>query len=180
MTRKLSTKEILKNNLDRKSPLRNERIVLWVHNIRSMHNIGSIFRSADAFGVEHILLSGYSPTPPRAEITKTAIGAEDYVDWTYYDDAESAIEWLKSNDFELLGLEQTDNSLPLPEFKLSTTTKYCLVLGNEVSGIDDSILPHLKHCVEIPQFGQKHSLNVSVAAGVLLYSVLQKLWSDYE
>ena len=180
MTKKLSTKEILRNNLNRHSPLKNGNVVVWAHNIRSMHNIGSIFRSADAFGISHIILSGYSPTPPRPEISKTAIGAEEFVDWTYSEEPEEVILKLNNEGYEFIGLEQTDNSTLLPNYKFSPEKKYCLVLGNEVSGIDDSILPHLEACVEIPQYGHKHSLNVSVAAGVLLYAVVQKLWSDFE
>ena len=170
--KKLSTKEILQQNLERNSPLR-ETFILWLHDIRSLHNVGAAFRSADAFGIKELWLSGFTPTPPRAEITKTAIGAEENVEWKKIESPAEAADALKSKGYQIIGLEQTTTSSLLHEYKLPTE-KICLVLGNEVTGIDDVLIPHLDASVEIPQFGMKHSLNVSVAGGVALYAFFEK------
>ncbi|MGN8226565.1 RNA methyltransferase [Gracilimonas sp. BCB1] len=173
---KLTTKEILKENLSRKAPKKLTNLKVLVHNIRSLHNVGSIFRSADAFGVSEIILCGYSPTPPRPEINKTAIGAEEFVNWSYMEEGTKAIQKLKKQGYCIAGLEQTTDSIALPDFDPKSHDKICIVLGNEVTGIDDELLPHIDQFIAIPQFGQKHSLNVSVAAGVVLYAMLEKLW----
>lgn len=138
--------------------------------------MGAAFRNADAFGVHKLYLSGYTPVPPRPEISKTAIGAEEHVAWESITDIEIEIERLKSNGYQLVGLEQTMESTLLSEYH-PDTGKICLILGNEVTGIDSQLIPHLHCAVEIPQFGMKHSLNVSVASGVALYSFTQKLQS---
>ncbi|CAN5243673.1 RNA methyltransferase [soil metagenome] len=171
--RKRSTRKILKDNLNRTSPLR-DHFILWLHNIRSLHNVGAAFRNADAFGVHKLLLSGFTPRPPRAEITKTAIGAEEHVIWEYTEDIVNEADILKKIGYQIVGLEQTDQSVMLPDYHCSDS-KICLVLGNEVTGIDSELLSMLDSAVEIPQFGMKHSLNVSVASGVALYGFLQKL-----
>jgi len=170
--KKLTTKEILQQNLERNSPLR-ENFILWLHDIRSLHNVGAAFRSADAFGIKELWLSGFTPTPPRAEITKTAIGAEESVEWKQIDSPAEAADVLKSDGYRIIGLEQTTTSELLHDYKLPTE-KICLVLGNEVTGIGDVLIPHLDASVEIPQFGMKHSLNVSVAGGVALYAFFEK------
>ena len=170
--KKLSTKEILQQNLERNSPLR-ENFILWLHDIRSLHNVGAAFRSADAFGIKELWLSGFTPTPPRPEITKTAIGAEENVEWKQIDSPAEAADALKSDGYKIIGLEQTTTSELLHDYKLPTE-KICLVLGNEVTGIGDVLIPHLDASVEIPQFGMKHSLNVSVAGGVALYAFFEK------
>jgi 23S rRNA (guanosine2251-2'-O)-methyltransferase len=169
--KKRSTKEILQQNLKRSSPLQNT-FILWLHDIRSLHNVGAAFRSADAFGIKEVLLSGYTPIPPRAEITKTAIGAEEHVDWKQIKDIKKTASELKSDGYTILGLEQTENSKMIHEY-IPDSPKICLVLGNEVTGISDDMLPSIDEAVEIPQFGMKHSLNVSVAAGVALYAFFQ-------
>ena len=174
---KLTTKEILEENLAREAPEKLSSVKVLVHNIRSLHNVGSIFRSADAFGISEILLSGYTATPPRDEINKTAIGAEEFVDWKHFETGTEALTMLKNDDYYIIGLEQTTNSTLLPELDISGAEKLCLVLGNEVTGIDEDILHLIDEFVAIPQFGHKHSLNVSVAAGVTLYSLLDKLWN---
>jgi tRNA G18 (ribose-2'-O)-methylase SpoU len=173
---KLTTKEILEENLAREAPAKLGSVKVLVHNIRSLHNVGSIFRSADAFGISEVILSGYSATPPRDEINKTAIGAEEFVEWSHYETGTEALTKLKEDGYHIIGLEQTTNSTPLPDLDISTSAKICLVLGNEVTGIDEDILHLIDEFVAIPQFGHKHSLNVSVAAGVTLYALLDKLW----
>lgn len=136
--------------------------------------MGAAFRNADAFGIMEIYLSGYTPRPPRPEITKTAIGAEEHVSWRSINNPSQKISGLKENGYQIIGLEQTDSSELLSEFK-PNTDKICLILGNEVTGIDTEIIPLLNTAVEIPQFGMKHSLNVSVACGVALYAFMLKL-----
>jgi tRNA G18 (ribose-2'-O)-methylase SpoU len=175
MPRKLSTREILEQNLSREKPYKHG-IIVWAHNIRSLHNIGAIFRSCDAFGIDEVILSGYSPTPDRPEVNKTAIGAEEYVSWRFEENWENVIQYLKSREIPLIALEQTEGSVALPVYQPPTDSSVCLLLGNEVSGVDEKILAHVQTCVEIPQYGHKHSLNVSVAAGILLYDLLCKSW----
>lgn len=176
MPQKLSTKEILQQNLSRPAPEAMQRVKVWLHNIRSMHNVGSVFRSSDAFGVSEILISGYTPAPPRPEITKTAIGAEEYVKWQQFDSAQTVLSYLRQHNYALIGVEQTNSSIYLPEFEASAYQNICLLLGNEVSGIENQLLDEVDAFVSIPQFGHKHSLNVSVATGVILYGLLEKFW----
>jgi 23S rRNA (guanosine2251-2'-O)-methyltransferase len=171
--KKLTTKQILLRNKERTSPLK-KSFILWLHNIRSLHNVGAAFRSADAFGTRELWLSGYTPVPPRPEITKTAIGAEEHVNWKQIDDELDAVNNLKVNGYVILGLEQTDSSVMIHDYK-PAGKPICLILGNEVTGIDKKLLPFLDTAIEIPQFGMKHSLNVSVAAGVALYAFFEKL-----
>lgn len=169
---KKTTRRILEDNLNRKKPENMRRLKIWLHNIRSMHNTGSAFRSCDAFGCGEILLSGYTPVPPRPEISKTALGAEKHVPWTQLDSVESHIKELKQRGYSVIGVEQTHESILLTEFKPLYDQPVCLLFGNEVSGIDEEILPLLDKCLEIPQFGQKHSLNISVTVGIVLYHML--------
>ncbi len=176
MPRKLTTKEILEENQAQSPPSKLSEVKVILHNIRSLHNVGSTFRSCDAFGVSELILSGYTPRPPRPEINKTAIGAEEFVKWSGSGNVEEMCESLKKRGYILVGLEQTTDSINLPDFDAKAYPKICLIMGNEVTGIDEDILPHIDVFISIPQFGQKHSLNVSVAAGVMLYALLEKLW----
>lgn len=176
MPRKLSTKEILEENLSQSPPKKLSEVKVVLHNIRSLHNVGSMFRSSDAFGISELLLSGYTPRPPRPEITKTAIGAEEYVSWSGWSDPIEMINTLKADGYTLIGMEQTSNSIPLPQLDAKSFERICIVMGNEITGIDDDMMPHIDAFISIPQFGNKHSLNVSVAAGVMLYALLEKLW----
>ncbi len=173
---KLSTKEILKKNLSRSTPGQLGKTKILLHNVRSMHNVGAAFRSAEAFGIQELLLSGFSPTPPRPEISKTAIGAEKHMDWKYLDSLSGQIQALKDDNFHFIGLEQTTNSTLLPDYSLPVNQKICLVFGNEVTGIDEELMSYIDDYVEIPQYGHKHSLNVSVTVGVALYAFLEKYW----
>lgn len=124
MLRKLSTKEILEENLAQKPPKGMEKVKVILHDIRSMHNVGSVFRSADAFGISEIILSGYSPTPPRDEITKTAIGAEEFVNWRYVEDVLNEIENLKTSGYRIIGLEQTNDSISMLDLNIEPDQKY--------------------------------------------------------
>lgn len=141
-----------------------------------MHNVGAAFRSADAFGIKEILLSGYTSTPPRAEISKTAIGAEKHVEWQKVENLKTKIATLRDSNYLILGLEQMTDSILLPDYDLQPDKKICLLFGNEVTGIDEDLIPYIDDFIEIPQYGHKHSLNVSVTVGVALYAFLQKYW----
>ena len=175
MTKKLTTKQILEGNLSQQPPKKLSEVKVILHNIRSLHNVGSVFRSSDAFGISELIISGYTATPPRPEINKTAIGAEESVKWQYVEHPTGIISDLKKDGYSILGMEQTDSSIPLNKLNVDNYANICIVMGNEVTGIDDDILPLMDEFVAIPQYGQKHSLNVSVAAAVMLYALLEKL-----
>jgi len=174
---KLSTKEILQQNLDRETPGQLNELKILLHNVRSMHNVGAAFRSADAFGIDEILISGFTPYPPRPEITKTAIGAEKHVQWRKMESLKADIGELKSEGYKMVGLEQTTESVLMPDYQIPSNKKICLVFGNEVTGVDENLLSYINDFVEIPQYGHKHSLNVSVTVGVALYAFLEKYWN---
>lgn len=176
MGTKLSTKDILARNKARSAPGGMKELMVLLHDVRSLHNVGAVFRNADAFGIDRILLSGVTPTPPRPEISKTAIGAEKFVDWQAVDNPLKTLKKL-SETHSIIGIEQTQDSTLLPDFPLPDQPA-CLVFGNEVTGIDEALLPVIDTFVEIPQFGNKHSLNISVAVGVVLYGFLQKYWGN--
>lgn len=173
---KLSAKEILDQNSARKAPGKMQQLVILLHDVRSMYNVGAAFRNADAFGIRKIYLSGFTPAPPRPEITKTAIGAEEFVSWSKVKDVTEQLRDLKRQEYQIIGLEQTDRSIPLTDYQPPGRKKVCLVFGNEVTGLHEEILPAIDQFVEIPQYGHKHSLNVSVTVGVALYAFLQKYW----
>lgn len=166
---KKTTREILSCNKERMTPEGMRHLKIWLHDIRSLHNTGSTFRSCDAFGAGELLLSGYTPLPPRPEITKTALGAEEHVHWKYINKPSEYILELKQEGYLIAGIEQVHNSIVLNHFNPKPDQKICLIFGNEVTGIDSSLLPLLDFCLEIPQFGMKHSLNISVTVGIVLY-----------
>jgi 23S rRNA (guanosine2251-2'-O)-methyltransferase len=171
---KLSAREIHAKNKNRNAPSVISSTLIWVHNIRSMHNIGSMFRTADAFAVSGLIMSGYSPAPPRQEISKTALGADETVAWSYFESWETALSYLKQYQYTIIGLEQTDQSVLISDLNITSTSKICIVPGNEIQGIDEDIMPHIDVFTEIPQYGNKHSLNVSVATGIALYALHEK------
>lgn len=148
-------------------------VVLVMENIRSMLNVGSVFRTGDAFRIEAIFLCGYTPQPPHREINKTALGATESVSWQYFSDARAAIQQLREQGYRIWALEQAEESVSLEHFNWSGTEKIAFVLGNEAEGVESETLALCDACVEIPQFGMKHSLNISVAAGVLLWQLMQ-------
>lgn len=150
-------------------------LLVVLDNIRSMHNVGAAFRTADAFLVEKIILCGITPRPPHREIHKAALGATESVDWQYYENVKEAIIDLKTLGYEVVGIEQTSNSTMIKDFSIDATKKYALVLGNEVEGISDEILTDLDECLEIPQLGTKHSLNVSVCGGIVMWEFFKGL-----
>lgn len=142
---------------------------LVADNIRSGQNIGSFFRNSDAFGFDNINLTGISPTPPNKEVLKTALGATETVNWTYWENNTDLIELLKSTDTKIVVIEQTTHSIPLQQFTPKEGEKYALIFGNEVDGVSDEYIKNADLCIEIPQVGTKHSLNVSVCAGIVMW-----------
>ena len=150
-------------------------VVVILDNVRSLNNIGSIFRTCDAFLIEKIYLCGITGTPPHREIHKTALGATESVDWVYFEDIIDAIDEVKKGGFQIAAVEQADNSTMLHTFDPIKDIKYAFVFGNEVDGVSDEVLKIAEICIEIPQFGSKHSLNISVSAGIILWDYLSKL-----
>jgi tRNA G18 (ribose-2'-O)-methylase SpoU len=149
------------------------KIIVVLDNIRSMHNVGSVFRTADAFLIEAICLCGYTPQPPHRDIHKTALGATETVDWLYYDNTKAAIHDLKQRDYKIFAVEQAAGSVSLEKFDWQPSNKLAVVMGNEVEGVDADLLPLCNGCIEIPQLGMKHSLNISVAAGIVLWRLCE-------
>jgi len=150
-------------------------LIVVLDNIRSLHNVGSIFRTSDAFLIEKIILCGVTCPPPHPEIHKTALGAESTVEWIYIKDTMDAIHQLKKKDYYIYAIEQTHESIYLSDLKLDMNRKYAVVLGNEVKGVQQCVVDDCDDCLEIPQMGTKHSLNVSVATGIVLWSFFDQL-----
>ena len=150
-------------------------IVLLLDNVRSMHNVGSAFRTADAFAIERIVLCGITATPPHREIEKTALGATQSVEWIYQKNNVEAVRHLQAEGYKVYAIEQAKDSVELQAFLPSPTEKYALVFGNEVHGVDEELMRIVDGTIEIPQFGTKHSFNVSVTMGIVLWDLLSKL-----
>lgn len=150
-------------------------LVVVLDHIRSLNNVGSVFRTSDAFRVNKILLCGITAVPPDAEIHKTALGAEDSVDWRYYEDTKKAVLDLQSEDYIVLAIEQVRGSRMLDTLVLDKNNKYAVVLGNEVKGVQQEVVDICNGCVELPQYGTKHSLNVSVTAGIVIWDFFKQL-----
>jgi len=152
-------------------------IVLVLDNIRSLNNIGSIFRTADAFRVEKIFLCGITAQPPHRDITKTALGATDSVDWEYFEYSTKACSYLRKNGFNIIAIEQAEGSQELSQSNWEINKKYALVFGHEVNGVSDEVMTLVDQCIEIPQFGTKHSFNISVSAGIVLWDLYVKCFN---
>jgi tRNA G18 (ribose-2'-O)-methylase SpoU len=150
-------------------------LIIVLDNVRSLHNVGSVFRTSDAFLVEAVYLCGITAAPPHAEIHKTALGAENTVDWRYFEHTLDALDALKQQSYHLLAVEQAENSILLNQFQPVANQKYALILGNEVKGIAQEAMNRCDSCIEIPQYGTKHSLNVSVAAGIVIWEIVKSL-----
>ena len=150
-------------------------LIVVLDDVRSMHNVGSVFRTGDAFRIEAVYLCGITSTPPMAEIHKTALGAEDSVTWKYFDTALEAVETLKAEGYEVYSVEQAHGSTMLQNFTPINNKKYAVVLGNEVKGVHQEVIDASDGCLEIPQFGTKHSMNVSVTAGIIIWEFASQL-----
>jgi 23S rRNA (guanosine2251-2'-O)-methyltransferase len=150
-------------------------VVLVLDNVRSMHNIGSIFRTADGFAVEKICLCGVTAQPPHREIEKTALGATQSINWEYFADPLLAVEQLRGDSYHIIAVEQAENSTMLQNFNVVKGEKYALIFGNEVNGVSDEVMKNIDACIEIPQFGTKHSFNIVVSAGIVLWDLFVKI-----
>lgn len=150
-------------------------LIVVLDHVRSLNNVGSVFRTSDAFRVEAVYLCGITACPPHPEIHKTALGAEDTVDWKYYKDTFEAVDNLRENGYVICGIEQAEDSILLNSIQLDQSKKYAVIFGNEVKGVQQSVIDVCDCCVEIPQYGTKHSLNVSVTAGIIIWDFFKQL-----
>ena len=149
-------------------------LVVVLDHVRSLYNVGSVFRTADAMRLAGICLCGITATPPNVEIHKTALGAEETVEWKYFEKTEDAIDWLRKEGYTIMAVEQCEGSTMLNNFIPDTNKKYAVVMGNEVKGVQQSVVDICDGCLEIPQFGTKHSMNVSVTAGMIIWDFMVK------
>jgi len=172
---KLSMEQLGRLSVEEYKKTSKTPVVVVLDNVRSALNVGSVFRTSDAFKLEKIMLCGITATPPNPEIRKTAIGAEQSVDFEYFKTTVGAVEKLKNGGYKIFAVEQAKESIPLNALDLSGVEKLALVFGNEVKGVDDAVMELCEKCIEIPQFGTKHSLNVSVSAGIVIWEVFNRL-----
>ncbi len=168
--RKITNQELGRPTIEEFSKQPKMAVTVVLDNIRSLQNVGSIFRSCDAFGAERMMLCGITATPPARDIHKTALGAELSVEWSYFKTTMEAIEQLKDEGYTIVAIEQVEGAAMLHEFKCDPAAKYAVVMGNEVMGVDDEVVDMCDTAIEIPQVGTKHSINVSVAGGVVLWN----------
>jgi tRNA G18 (ribose-2'-O)-methylase SpoU len=173
--RKLKNSELERISVDEFKNVSKTPLIVVLDNIRSLNNVGSVFRTSDAFLIEKIYLCGITATPPNKEIHKTALGATESVAWEYVKDTLELVEKLKSDNVKILSIEQAENSTMLNEFTPESNQKYAVVMGNEVKGVQQEVVDASDVCVEIPQLGTKHSLNISVSCGVVLWDLFNKL-----
>ncbi|WP_299452837.1 RNA methyltransferase [uncultured Microscilla sp.] len=173
--RKLQNEELDRLSVEDFKETPKKPIVVVLDNIRSMHNVGSSFRTSDAFLVEKIYLCGITAKPPHREIQKTALGATESVAWRHVATTEEAIVALKQEGWTIVAIEQVDESVSLEKFNFEADKKYAFVFGNEVFGVDEEVVKQADVCIEIPQFGTKHSLNISVSMGVVIWDYFSKM-----
>ena len=173
--RKLKLDEL--NRVDIKEFKEQEKlpVVVVLDNVRSMHNVGSVFRTADGFSIEKVVLCGITAQPPHREIEKTALGATQSVDWAHFEDTLTAIDQLRNDGYQIIAIEQAQNSTMLNTFRPNHQFKYALIFGNEVNGVSDEAMRMIDECIEIPQFGTKHSFNIVISAGIVLWDFFAKL-----
>ncbi|MFB6320439.1 RNA methyltransferase [Saccharicrinis sp. FJH54] len=167
--RKLKIDELNRISVDEFKAASKTELIIIMDNVRSLNNVGSVFRTSDAFRIAEIVLCGITATPPHNEIHKTALGAEEAVIWSYYEDTLDAVDYVKREGFKVYAVEQVEGSIRLDEFKPSAREKYAVILGNEVKGVQQKVVDVSDGCLEIPQFGTKHSLNVSITAGIVIW-----------
>lgn len=176
--RKLTVEDLHRLEVDDFKEARKLPLVMVLDNVRSLHNVGSVLRTADAFRLEEVVMCGITATPPSAEIHKTALGAEDSVSWRYEADTLQAVRQLQERGYVVLAVEQVEGSLKLGEFELLPGKRYALVMGNEVKGVQQCVVDACDQALEIPQYGTKHSLNVSVTAGIVMWEWARKWKAD--
>ncbi len=175
MGRKIEMDELNRLSISEFKEAEKVPIVVVLDNIRSLSNIGSVFRTADAFRIESIYLCGITAKPPHREIHKTALSATESVDWLYFENSLIAIKELKEKKYNIISVEQVEDSIMLDKFMPNKKEKFALIFGNEVKGVDDEIIKCSDSCIEIPQWGTKHSLNISVSVGIVLWDIVLKL-----
>ncbi len=173
--RKLKVTELGRMSLAEFKEADKQPLVVVLDHVRSLYNVGSVFRSSDAFRISGVCLCGITARPPHPEIHKTALGAEESVDWRYFERTEDAVSWLKEAGYTVLAVEQCEGSTMLQDFHRQPGRKYAVVFGNEVKGVQQQVVDSCDGCLEIPQYGTKHSLNVSVTAGIVLWHLSEKL-----
>ncbi|WP_303318601.1 RNA methyltransferase [Flavivirga abyssicola] len=173
--RKLKNSELNRLSVDDFKSVKKTPIIIVLDNIRSLNNIGSVFRTSDAFLIEKIYLCGITAKPPHKDIHKTALGSTDTVDWEYVDDTMDLVETLQAKNIKICAIEQAENATMLNDFKPKANTTYALIFGNEVKGVAQNVVSASDTVIEIPQFGTKHSLNISVSCGVVVWDVFSKL-----
>lgn len=176
MGRKLKIEEMNRLSPEAYDSAEKIPIIILLDNIRSMNNVGSIFRTADSFRLEKVILAGITPPPPHREITKTAIGAELTVEWEKVEDAIETARSYQAEGYQILSIEQAEDSIHLQQFAVDPEKKYMLVLGHEISGVQQELIDMSDSVLEIPQFGTKHSLNVSVASGIAMHHLAMGFW----
>ncbi|MGQ7867962.1 RNA methyltransferase [Sunxiuqinia sp. sy24] len=172
--RKLRTNELGRISAEEYKQTEKTPLVIVLDNIRSCNNIGSVFRTSDALLIEAVHLCGITATPPNKEIHKTALDAEKSVPWSYFEKTEDSIQKLKDEGYRIFAIEQVENSIMLPDFEVKTTDRLALVFGNEVKGVQQKVIDLCDGAIEIPQFGIKHSFNISVSAGIVLWDLFKK------
>ncbi len=150
-------------------------VIVLLDNVRSLHNVGSVFRTSDGFAIEQVILCGITGRPPHRDIEKTALGATQSVDWVYVEDTKAAIEQKQKKGYTIIAIEQASGSTYLHQFQPLADEKYVLIFGNEVNGVSDEVMPLVDACIEIPQFGTKHSFNVVISAGIVLWDFYRKI-----
>lgn len=173
--RKLKITELNRISAEEFKQVEKLPLIVVLDQVRSLYNVGSVFRSSDAFRVEALYLCGITATPPHAEIHKTALGAEDSVSWTYFKTTQEAVAQLKAEGVEVWAVELVEGSVMLQDFKPQAGKRYAIILGNEVKGVQQDVVDECDGCIEIPQFGTKHSLNVSVTGGILIWEFARLL-----
>lgn len=173
--RKLKVTEMGRMSVEEYHAAEKTPLVVVLDHVRSLYNVGSIFRTADAFRLAGVCLCGITAVPPHPEIHKTALGAEDSVDWKYFKDTLDAVKWLKDSYYEVLAVEQCEGSTILNDFNVEPGKRYAIILGNEVKGVQQSVVDECEGCLEIPQYGTKHSMNVSVTAGIVIWELVKKM-----
>ncbi|QSE98302.1 RNA methyltransferase [Fulvivirga lutea] len=173
--RKIPNEELDRKSVDEFKAANKIPVVILLDNIRSLNNVGSAFRTSDAFLVEKIYLGGITGIPPHREIQKTALGATESVEWEHVADVKEAVGQLKKDGYTIISIEQVENSISLEEFEPKKDEKYCLIFGNEVFGVDQDVVNLSDLTIEIPQYGTKHSLNISVSLGIVIWEFFRKL-----
>ena len=173
--KKLTNEELNRPSVEEFKKADKIPLIVVLDNVRSMHNIGSVFRTSDAFLVEAIYLCGITATPPHKDIHKTALGATESVSWKYFDNTHDALRQLQTQNIVLIGIEQTLGGLSLDDFNPEPDQKYAVIFGHEVRGVQQSVIDMCDQCLYIPQFGTKHSLNISVCAGIVIWEMFSKM-----